>query len=293
MQNQSNGIELLSCPVPLDPRLAISRAGSETHSPDTVVTYLHCHDCLEIGYCYEGSGIFIIDDKVIPFSAGCASIIPKQLIHIARSSVELGSKWRFIYLDAVLLLGRFFPDAAWLFRAAEQCAVHIIRPDNPSGIPAVVRELIDESMREDPAGEQAVKGLALCMLSRMARLVPGYAGAGLPARNHINKISAALDHIVRNYAQPIYIPDLAEACGMSEATFRRVFIKAMGVAPNDYIHNLRIQLAAVQLLFSPLPVLDIALCVGYDSLSGFNRHFGHIMGSSPRDYRKRNMACTL
>lgn len=289
MQKQSNDIELLSCPVPLDPRLGISHADSSTHSPDTVITYLHYHDCLEIGFCYEGGGIFIIGNKIIPFSAGCASIIPKQLVHIARSSVELGSKWRFINLDPVLLLGKTLPNAAWLLHAEEINTVHIVKPDDPSGIPAIVRELIDESMHDDFAAEQAVKGLTLCMLARMARLSPEHDRSGPLVRGHIKHISAALDFIVKNYPQPIYIPELAAACGISVATFRRIFMKAMGVAPNDYIHNLRIQLAAVQLLFSPLPVLDIALSVGYDSLSGFNRHFSHIMGTSPREYRKRNM----
>lgn len=30
------------------------------------ITGLHYHNCLEIGYCYEGSGIFIVDEKVSP-----------------------------------------------------------------------------------------------------------------------------------------------------------------------------------------------------------------------------------
>ena len=36
---------------------------------------LHHHDALEVGYCREGAGIFIIDGEVLPFSAPCATVI--------------------------------------------------------------------------------------------------------------------------------------------------------------------------------------------------------------------------
>lgn len=42
--------------------------------PDAIQD-LHHHDALEVGYCREGAGIFIIDGEVLPFSAPCATVI--------------------------------------------------------------------------------------------------------------------------------------------------------------------------------------------------------------------------
>lgn len=42
---------------------------------DTHARYLHYHNELELGWCTEGSGIFFVEDKVIPFQAPCASVI--------------------------------------------------------------------------------------------------------------------------------------------------------------------------------------------------------------------------
>ena len=288
MHNQPLGLKLFHEHIPLDFEFPISRAGAYTHSPDTALTYLHYHDNLEIGYCYEGSGVFIVDNRIMAFSRGCASVIFQHEIHIAQSSAEHGSKWKFINIEPSLLLGRAFPEANWLMQpVAIPGFRNIVPPDDPSGLVVIIRELIEESSREDQARNQAIKGLTLCMLAKLSRLLPeasqekwrvGHSG--------IRSISAALDYIIRNHAQPIYIAELAAACGMSMTAFRRAFSKAMGVAPNEYIHGLRIQLAAMQLLYSPLPVLDIALMVGYDTLSGFNRHFRRIMGMSPREWRK-------
>ena len=41
---------------------------------DTHARYLHYHNELELGWCTEGSGIFFVEDKVIPFQAPCASV---------------------------------------------------------------------------------------------------------------------------------------------------------------------------------------------------------------------------
>ena len=51
---------------------------------DTHARYLHYHNELELGWCTEGSGIFFVEDKVIPFQAPCASVIYQGQIHIAQ-----------------------------------------------------------------------------------------------------------------------------------------------------------------------------------------------------------------
>lgn len=46
---------------------------------------LHHHDALEVGYCREGAGIFIIDGEVLPFSAPCATVLYPGQLHKACS----------------------------------------------------------------------------------------------------------------------------------------------------------------------------------------------------------------
>src|ERR1700742_1607573 len=60
---------------------------------DAPITFLHGHDCLELGYCYEGAGVFVIGEKLLPFRGGDVSVIPPAEFHLARSMAGTRSKW--------------------------------------------------------------------------------------------------------------------------------------------------------------------------------------------------------
>ena len=46
----------------------------------------HIHDCFELGYCYSGEGLFLVEDKILPFRAGDAAIINHREVHVMVSS---------------------------------------------------------------------------------------------------------------------------------------------------------------------------------------------------------------
>lgn len=267
--------------VPIDPTLGYTPTCPGTHSPSPELTTLHYHDSLEIGYCYEGSGVFLVDGHVLPFEAGCASIIAPRSLHIARSAADAPSQWRFMNLDPDRLQDA--ADGAWVGapNLGEGC---ILAPGDGEGIPWLVRELLEESARQDAVAPLAVRGLAQCLLAWLSRRSPRRANSGAAA------VSAALQHIAEGYAQPVDLSALAAACRMTPSTFRRAFQRAVGRPPGDYVHDLRIQMAALRLRAGGDAVLDVALSVGYDSLSAFNRQFRARMGCSPREYRKKHLA---
>ena len=75
------------------------------HSPSTEpIEGLHQHDCLELGFCHEGAGVFIVENKVLPFGAGDVSVINDLEMHRARSAAEALSSWSFVLLDPARLL---------------------------------------------------------------------------------------------------------------------------------------------------------------------------------------------
>ena len=72
---------------------------------------------------------------------------------------------------------------------------------------------------------------------------------------------------------------------MSTSTLRRKFYNALGCAPSDYVHRVRIGAATAMLVAENMPVLDVCCQVGYMSLSSFNRHFRKLTSESPRETR--------
>ena len=81
------------------------------------------------------------------------------------------------------------------------------------------------------------------------------------------------------------IPLLAERCAVSESTLRRLFRTAAGQSPQEYLHRLRMHMAAALLQSTQRTVLDIALSVGYPTLSSFQRQFHRVLGVPPTHWR--------
>jgi transcriptional regulator GlxA family with amidase domain len=80
---------------------------------------------------------------------------------------------------------------------------------------------------------------------------------------------------------------LAAVSGVSEAHFARSFKTAFGLPPHRYLLTRRIERAKALLRDTDLPVIDIALQTGWESLGTFGRVFRDITGESPTELRAR------
>ena len=74
---------------------------------------------------------------------------------------------------------------------------------------------------------------------------------------------------------------------MTPSAFSRFFRKATQSTVTHYINEQRVGLACRKLLETELPILDICLDVGYETVSYFNRRFRQVKGMTPREFRER------
>ena len=86
------------------------------------------------------------------------------------------------------------------------------------------------------------------------------------------------------------VPRLAQVSHVSAAHFARAFKDAFGVPPHRYLLTRRIERATALLRDTDLPILDIALQTGWNSLGTFGRQFRDITGESPSAFRAREQA---
>lgn len=94
-------------------------------------------------------------------------------------------------------------------------------------------------------------------------------------------------YLQERYADTLTLPVIAERFGFNPSYFSRLFHRRAGVPLVEYINGLRIRRSCVLLKRTSLGVLEIALSVGYNNLSHFNRYFRRLVGMSPREYRSR------
>jgi len=97
----------------------------------------------------------------------------------------------------------------------------------------------------------------------------------------------------RLYArEALTITQLASLLGTQEHVLRRVINHGLGFRNfNDFLHTHRLKAAAERLgdpQLRRIPVLTIALEVGYGSIGPFNRAFKERFGVTPTEYRRQN-----
>jgi len=83
---------------------------------------------------------------------------------------------------------------------------------------------------------------------------------------------------------------LARVSHVSEAHFARSFKQAFGLPPHRYLLTRRLERAKALLRDTELPILDIALQTGWNSLGTFGRVFHDVNGTSPSAWRALEQA---
>ncbi len=108
-------------------------------------------------------------------------------------------------------------------------------------------------------------------------------------KSNNSPLEASLKHIHTCFANKIDIPYLAEMERLSNSRYIAVFKKLMGKSPNEYIIDLRLQLAKSLLVNTNMSIRQISERIGYTDQYFFSRLFKKHLGLSPQEYRKENL----
>jgi AraC family transcriptional activator of mtrCDE len=109
---------------------------------------------------------------------------------------------------------------------------------------------------------------------------------GLLALASHPRLAPAIAAMFADPARPWKLPDLADMCGMSRATFMRYFQDRLGCSALDLLTDLRMSLAANELRKPAISTEAVAETVGYQSVSAFRRVFAERMGMTPGKWRR-------
>jgi AraC family transcriptional regulator len=78
---------------------------------------------------------------------------------------------------------------------------------------------------------------------------------------------------------------VAAEVGLSPHHFSRQFREAVGVPPHAHLIARRVERAKVLLAQTDLPIVQVALAVGFAHQSHLTRHFGRLVGTTPARFR--------
>lgn len=113
----------------------------------------------------------------------------------------------------------------------------------------------------------------------------GETGEPLP-QNQV-KLQPVLDFIHANFCNAdLSLRTIAEQTFFNESYLCRIFKQTVGISPQKYIINLRMQKAREMLKHSTFSISDISMFVGYKSPYYFSKEFKRIFNLTPSRYAR-------
>jgi AraC family transcriptional activator of mtrCDE len=181
----------------------------------------------------------------------------------------------------------------------------------PSSLPALVVRALENHRREDNAsassqlsglvglmrmesagdragGHAILNALSSVLFTLVLRAASeaGKSTEGLLALAGHPRLASAVATMFADPARQWKLPELADLCGMSRATFMRQFQDKLGRSALDLLTDLRMSMAANELKKPGISTEAVAEAVGYQSVSAFRRVFAERIGMMPGEWRR-------
>jgi transcriptional regulator GlxA family with amidase domain len=107
------------------------------------------------------------------------------------------------------------------------------------------------------------------------------------------RVQVVIDFVNSNPGKHLTLSELARRVNLSDSRFRHLFVCETGMSPRAYLRQLRLAHAKSLLAENRLSIDEIALKVGWQERSHFEREFKRIYGITPAQSRKMQLISLL
>ena len=185
-------------------------------------------------------------------------------------------------------------DPAFLDRVAREtfgAPVELIYSEgkHDPAISNIASALLREALSGDVGNRMLAESLANVLAVHLLR---HYAGRPAQASSELSAlptraVSQAVRFIHDNYARELSLSDIGVAARLSPFHLARVFKKAMGMSPHQYLVQVRVNTARALLTSGAgrQSLAEVATAVGFSDQSHLTRQFKRVLGMTPKQVR--------
>ena len=101
------------------------------------------------------------------------------------------------------------------------------------------------------------------------------------------RLCRSRDLIAANLNHPLRLADAAREAYLSPFHYHRLFTQTFGETPHQFLTRRRIDRAKKLLAQDAMPVTEVCLAVGYESLGSFSSRFRTEVGYSPSEFQRK------
>ena len=293
MQKRTSELtEMIFCPIelPMDFPILCMRT-DHWYTENQTVNMLHFHNCLQIGYCYDGSGHSLVEGHLQKFKSGNITVIPAKAKHHIISHSGTVSRWIWLYLDPFTLIPNLqhtHVKALMRIFFGEKVMALMVHKNDQNKMINIIQTIISE-LENKAEGYCDIVRLQvhtfLLLFLRAASVLQPITPVATQAQTQL--IAPALQHISLNYMNKISVVELAALCHISTTHLRRMFHRVMNCAPLEYLQMIRLEAACILLFNSDLSILEISIQVGFPTLTSFTRQFKKLLQTTPDKWRRQ------
>ena len=110
--------------------------------------------------------------------------------------------------------------------------------------------------------------------------------AHIEERGESRRIQKVKEYVTGNCDRDLTLTEIAGVAGMSPSSFSRFFKTATGKTLTSYILEIRLGVAARDLINTTNTVAEICYSSGFNNVSNFNRLFKRSKGITPKEFRQ-------
>ena len=287
MQLSANASHLqsISAPVSLSHTEPLIFDKRHLPLPAKDITFMHCHNCCELGIVIKGNGLFTVENKVYSVSVDDIIFIPKDTKHYSKSlDPDNKARCRFIYFDAERLLdviGISDKDKITELLSRSKSAQPILNARDVQY--GALRRFVDEVF-DNSGGD-----LSLCGVYFYEYLLKLKNDEPIKTNTtHDSAMENVVRYMTLHYGEDITTEQLAKLCFLSKSQLNRRFTAAYGISPIQWLNRFRVYSAKELLKNTDYPITEISVKSGFKNTSDLYRHFKSRFGVSPKQYRSSN-----
>ena len=263
----------------------------------------HWHTECELDVIKEGSAEYLIDNKKILLRKGQAIYISRNVMH----SISSAEHTRCVIMSLIFSPTFLFPgenstvsnnymrpvleDPGFRYRIFDS------RDRWDRNVISYAEDILYANLQKEFGYELQTQSLLcqlwLLFLSKVSFPATEEIAASANTKKSLsadeNRIKDAIFFIEQNYKEAVTLEDISNSIHVSKSECCRLFHRAGNMTPFEYLMHYRILKAADIIqrnIKEPIPVSELAISVGFNNTSYFNKRFREYFGCTPTQYRK-------
>lgn len=280
---------------PVAVRRVRTDAGHTPSHPHDLTEIEHSHDFCELVIVTHGSAMHMLEGNPFPVTAGDVFLLQGRQRHyfFDRESLDL---LNIMYDPEKIGLpenelrrmpgycAMFMLEPAYRRQHRFESRLHLGRVPLEHAV-RIAEEMEQECDSDLPGREVALRAKLLELLVRLSR---AYTNSETTEAHALLRVGSVIGALENDFSKHWKLDELLSIAHMSSSNLMRVFRKATGQTPIEYLVRLRIQRAMEMLRSTGLTITEIALEIGFNDSNYFTRQFRKATHEAPSTYRSKH-----